>query len=96
MVNPYSLDCDNQESVAIIMIIFQKIGVLFSKWFGSPEAHNIERAVAISALPVIEKTAVTMSQANPVTALAVQVVVLPAIQTEIEHLEQPPETSPKT
>jgi hypothetical protein len=56
----------------------------------SNQAHEIEQAVIHASAPVIEAGILVASKANPIASVVVTTVVLPAIQAEVAHLEQPP------
>ena len=56
----------------------------------SNQAHEIEQAVIYASAPVIEAGILAASKANPIASVVVTTVVLPAIQAEVAHLEQPP------
>lgn len=54
----------------------------------SPSAHEIEKAVVSAAAPVAEAALLAASKANPMAAVVVTTVVLPAVQAEVSHIEQ--------
>jgi hypothetical protein len=69
---------------------FAKLLASIRAFVNSPSAHEIEQAVVHSAAPVAEAALLAASKANPIASVVVTTVVLPAIQAEVAHLEQPP------
>jgi hypothetical protein len=58
-----------------------------SAFFGTSQAHEIEQAVVKAAAPVAEAAILAASKANPIAAVVVSTVVLPAVETEVSHIE---------
>lgn len=57
--------------------------------FISNQAHEIEQAIVAASAPVVEAALLGASKANPIASVVVTTVVLPAVQAEVAHLEQP-------
>lgn len=55
----------------------------------SNQAHEIEQAVIAASAPVVEAAIEGASKANPIAAVVVTTVVLPAVQAEVSNLEKP-------
>jgi hypothetical protein len=66
-----------------------KLLASIQSFLGSSQAHDIEKAVAVSALPIIEQTVIEVSHTNSVASEAVQVILIPAINTAVSNLEKP-------
>jgi hypothetical protein len=57
-------------------------------FFVSNQAHEIEQAIVAASAPVVEAALLGASKANPIAAVVVTTVVLPAVETEVSHIEQ--------
>jgi hypothetical protein len=68
---------------------FAKLLAGLRAFVSSPSAHEIEQAVVAAAAPVAEAALLAASKANPIASVVVTTVVLPAVETEVSHLEQP-------
>ncbi len=72
------------------MNFFQRIGQSLSKFLGSPQAHDIEKAIINEVAPVAEAALLAVSKANPLATIIVQTVVVPAVQAEVTDMNKPP------
>ena len=67
---------------------FSKLLKNVSAFFGTSQAHDIERAIVTASAPVVEAALIGVSKENPIAAVVVTTVVLPAVETEVSHIEQ--------